>query len=231
MFKQTSRCPHCNVTAAFEYNETGIRSMRYHSDNMGYNIEHVVCPSCKELVIYLTVGGVEQNPVAQECFIEDEYEFHELIYPMNSSKRLGSEIPILIRNEFNEAKNILNASPKASAALSRRLLQKILHDQFSIKKRNLSKEIDGFINLSDVPSHLADAVDAIRNIGNFAAHPSKDTNTGEIVDVEEGEAEWLLEVLEALFDFAFVQPKRLEKRKKELNEKLKSIGKPPMKGK
>ena len=77
---------------------------------------------------------------------------------------------------------------------------------------------------------MTDAVDAIRNVGNFAAHPLKDTNTGQIVDVEPGEAEWLLEVLEALFDFTFVQPKRLDERKKKLNEKLQALGKPPMKG-
>lgn len=41
----------------------------------------------------------------------------------------------------------------------------------------------------------------MRNIGNFAAHPLKDTSTGEILPVEAGEAEWNLETLEALFDF------------------------------
>ncbi len=49
------------------------------------------------------------------------------------------------------------------------------------------------------------------------------------MDVEPGEAEWLLEVLEALFDFAFVQPKKLEERKKKLNKKLQDLGKPQMK--
>jgi hypothetical protein len=33
-------------------------------------------------------------------------------------------------------------------------------------------------------------LDAIRTIGNFAAHPIKSTSSGEIVDVEPGEAEW-----------------------------------------
>jgi hypothetical protein len=83
--------------------------------------------------------------------------------------------------------------------------------------------------MKDVPSYLAQAIDAVRNIGNFAAHPLKDTNTGEIIEVESGEAEWLLEVLEALFDFAFIQPIRLEQKKSALNQKLESIGKPPMK--
>jgi hypothetical protein len=115
--------------------------------------------------------------------------------------------------------------------MSRRILQSVLREEFKIKHANLAQEIDEFIQKKDVPSYLTEAVDAVRNIGNFAAHPLKDTNTGEIVEVESGEAEWLLEVNESLFDFAFVQPKRLEERKKSLNAKLSAMGKPPMKSK
>jgi hypothetical protein len=109
-------------------------------------------------------------------------------------------------------------------------LQDILREEFKIKHSNLATEIDEFIALKDVPSYLSEAVDAVRNVGNFAAHPQKNTNRGEIIDVEPGEAEWLLEVLESLFDFTFVQPKRLAERKRSLNQKLQTLGKPPMKG-
>ena len=69
----------------------------------------------------------------------------------------------------------------------------------------------------------------IRNIGNFAAHPLKSTRSGEILDVEPGEAEWLIGTLEALFDFAFVQPERLKRQRAQLNQKLREAGKPPLK--
>jgi hypothetical protein len=36
-----------------------------------------------------------------------------------------------------------------------------------------------------------ESIDAVRNIGNFAAHPQKSTATGEILEVEFGESEWL----------------------------------------
>jgi Domain of unknown function (DUF4145) len=85
------------------------------------------------------------------------------------------------------------------------------------------------LDSKSLPTHLGEAVDAVRNIGNFAAHPIKSTNTGEIVDVESGEAEWLLDVLEGLFDFYFVQPAMLQKKKQALNKKLADAGKPPMK--
>jgi len=41
-----------------------------------------------------------------------------------------------------------------------------------------------------LPGHLAEDLDAIRNVGNFAAHPMKSTHTGDIVEVEPQEAEW-----------------------------------------
>lgn len=82
---------------------------------------------------------------------------------------------------------------------------------------------------NQLPSWLAENVDAVRIVGNFAAHPAKDTNTGEIVDVELGEAEWLLDVLEGLFDFYFVQPAIAKAKRDALNAKLKAAGKPEMK--
>jgi hypothetical protein len=65
-------------------------------------------------------------------------------------------------------------------------------------------------------------------IGNFAAHPLKSTNTGEIMEVEDNEAEWNLDTLERLFDFYFVQPSIAAKRKAEINKKLKEAGKPQL---
>lgn len=39
-------------------------------------------------------------------------------------------------------------------------------------------------------NELKSPVDEIRNIGNFSAHPIKSQVTGQIVDVEDEEAEW-----------------------------------------
>jgi hypothetical protein len=61
------------------------------------------------------------------------------------------------------------------------------------------------------------------------SHPTKSTSSGEVVPVEAGEAEWNLDVVEALFDFYFVQPHLLHKKRDALNAKLKDAGKPPMK--
>lgn len=116
----------------------------------------------------------------------------------------------------------------ASAALSRRCLQAIIREKAGIKRKDLSQEISDLLSSKALPSHIAESLDAIRNIGNFAAHPIKSTSTGEVVEVEPGEAEWNLDVIELLFDFYFVAPARTAARKDALNQKLIDAGKPPM---
>ena len=108
--------------------------------------------------------------------------------------------------------------------LSRRCLQLILRSQ-GFKDSTLYHEIQNAIDSRQVPTYISESLDAVRTIGNFGSHPLKNKQTGEIVDVEEGEADWNIEVLEALMDFYYTQPAKLKKRKSALNEKLKSLGK------
>jgi len=103
----------------------------------------------------------------------------------------------------------------------------VLTEAGGAKKKDLSDQIDEV--LPRLPSHLAESVDAIRVVGNFAAHPIKSQSSGEIVEVEPGEAEWNLDVLDGLFDFYYVQPKRTKQRKAAIDKKLKEAGKPPLK--
>jgi hypothetical protein len=153
-----------------------------------------------------------------------------MVYPRGISRSpLPADVPDPYAQEYKEACLVLTDSPKASAALSRRCLQNILRTVAKVKTSDLSMEIDEILKSNRLPSHLAEAIDAIRVLGNFAAHPIKSTNTGEIVEVEEGEAEWLLDVLEGLFDFYFVQPATLQKKRDLLNKKLLDAGKPPLK--
>ena len=125
---------------------------------------------------------------------------------------------------------VFGDSEKASAALSRRCLQNLLREKAKTKAKDLAVQIQEVLDSGKLPSHLAEAIDGVRAIGNFAAHPIKSKQTGEVIEVEPGEAEWLLETLEGLFDFYFVQPTKLNKKRDALNKKLKEAGKPQLKG-
>jgi hypothetical protein len=113
--------------------------------------------------------------------------------------------------------------------ISRRCLQNLLRLAAGVKHGDLSIEIQQVLDSGKLPTTIADNIDAVRNIGNFAAHPNKSKSTGEIVPVEPDEAEWNLDVLESLFDFYFVQPARAKAKRDALNKKLTDAGKPPLK--
>jgi len=147
-----------------------------------------------------------------------------MVWPKARARPVAPEVPEAFAQDFQEAALVLADSPKASAALSRRCLQRLLEEVAKVKAGRLMDEISAV--MPTLPSYLADAVDEIRRIGNFAAHPLKSTNSGEILDVEPGEAEWSLETLELLFDHYFVQPKRTAAKKAALDEKRGRGGEP-----
>lgn len=153
-----------------------------------------------------------------------------IIHPLTSSRPPAPpEVDEKFAEDYREACLVAALSPKASAALSRRCLQNILREKAEVKQGNLANEIQEVIDSGKLPSYLSDAIDSIRNIGNFAAHPMKNTSTGELIEIEPGEVDWLLDTLESLFDFYFVQPAKLKAKRDVLNKKLAEANKPPMK--
>ncbi|MGD2094895.1 MAG: DUF4145 domain-containing protein [Phycisphaerales bacterium] len=210
------KCPHCL---------NGIHSNKeskfFGSDIEGHwTIIYEQCPECQKYIIELECEPFEAGYPTRRI----------QVYPKGVSRApVPEQVPNKFADDYKEACLVFSDSPKASSALSRRCLQNILREKAGIKKNNLADEIQQVLKSNQLPSHLSTAIDAVRNIGNFAAHPIKSTNTGQIVDVEPGEAEWLLDVLEGLFDFYFIQPAILKKKRAELDKKLGDAGKPPMK--
>jgi hypothetical protein len=163
--------------------------------------------------------------------IEDE-TISIMVRPKNNSRPpCPPEVPKEIAEDYTEACLVLSDSPKASSAMSRRALQNILKDPNAgnAQQRDLADQIEHILKSKTLPLYIASVLDAVRNIGNFAAHPIKSKSTGEILPVEPGEAEWNLDVIEALFDFYYVQPTVVQNKVNALNAKLQSAGKPSMK--
>lgn len=152
------------------------------------------------------------------------------VWPKGISRApVPKEVPPEIVEDYKEACLVLSDSPKASAALSRRCLQNLLRTAAGVKHGDLNSEIQQVLDAGKLPAQIAENIDAVRHIGNFASHPNKSNSTGEVVPVEPHEAEWNLDVLESLFDFYFVQPARAKARRDALNKKLADAGKPALK--
>lgn len=224
------KCPHCSTGL---YTKNFLRQWAFQEPGNPGTVRQLVvdyCPVCKKAVVLLRKGrGVRNGDWSGRPSFELRSEEEEtLLFPRYSMVGIDTDLPDHYKADLVEAVSILQLSPRVSAALSRRLLQTIFREEFGIKRNTLAQETDAFIQRKDVPASLAKQVDAIRNVGNFAAHPVKDANTGEIVEVEPGEADWLLEVLKELLDFAFIKPKQIAERTRKLNEKLRAAGKPPI---
>ena len=86
---------------------------------------------------------------------------------------MSPNIPAEFTNDYKEACLVFSDSPKASAALSRRCLQNLLREKAGTTKKDLSEQIQEVLDSSSLPTYLSESLDAVRNIGNFAAHPEK----------------------------------------------------------
>ena len=216
------KCPHCTVeihpSFVFDLMNQGQSIGSENSKPTFWKTAHMACPACEKAVIFLDKLGGTLIPKSRY-----------MVYPKAVTRpRAPKELPQALSEDFNEACLVLGDSPKASAALSRRCLQQLLKLQ-GFADDNLAKAIDAALLSKQIPGSLARNLDAVRNIGNFAAHPLKDTNSGAIIEVEPEESDWNLDVLEGLFDFYYVQPALDAAKIVALNTKLVAVGKPPMK--
>lgn len=210
------KCPHCLV--AFNDKQSHKDVFRENDKDGWWELERRRCPECDKLILHLRNSSSGGNA---KSFV--------LVRPRASERPCPIEVPEKYSEDFKESALVLSDSPKASAALSRRCLQNILREEAKTKSKDLAEQIDEVITNNLLPPYLADDLDVVRNIGNFAAHPIKSKQTGEVLPVEPGEAEWNLDVLETLFDFYFVLPEQNKKKKTALNLKLQEAGKPQLK--
>jgi len=218
------KCAHCQVAI---HDNTQARGTIGMDKDGAWIFERIHCPNCRRFVIFLQNGDrFVQNSTTTMSTVKNIIR----VWPQASAKPAApAEVPSSIAEDYSEACKVLELSAKASAALSRRCLQNLLRDVANVRHADLSNEIQEVIDSNQLPTHLSESIDSIRNMGNFAAHPIKSKNTGEIMPVETHEAEWNLEVLEELFDHYYVKPAVVAAKRNAMNAKLTEAGKPPMK--
>ena len=185
------KCPHCLV----EFHDRATTTRLTRDVDGTWGIVSRVCPSCDRATFELAKGEVTFDEQGMPRFANPRDAV--LVRPKASTR---SPVPPQVTREFaedyQEACLVLADSPKASAALSRRCLQHILREKAGVQHSNLYNEIQEVLDSNSLPSDIADSIDLIRNVGNFAAHPTKSESSGQIVPVEPGEAEWCLDVIE-----------------------------------
>ena len=200
------KCPHCIV----EFHDNPELIYIAGDVEGHWGLVKRTCPACRRMILNLQNGTFNVVPplTPWEPFRGFSTVRREsLVRPKGSGRPpCPPAVPKKFSGDYLEGCLVLPDSAKAAAALGRRCLQNLLREVAGVKPGNLADEIQQVVDGGKLPSDLNESIDAIRNIGNFAAHPLKSQNSGEILDVEPNEAEWTLDVLEELFDYFFVRP-------------------------
>jgi Domain of unknown function (DUF4145) len=196
-------CPHCDRPTTITDSDIDSASLDvYLKNSLGpqrLKTLVIACPnpSCNKLCVDLT----RQTRVQRgNSWYPGETLNHWKLVPESAAKVLPDYVPAVIVDDYVEACLIVDKSPKASATLARRCLQGMIRDFHGISKDRLVDEIKAIQPLIDPLTW--EAVDAVRSIGNIGAHMEKDINL--IVDVDEGEAKELIQLIELLINDWYV---------------------------
>lgn len=209
------QCPRCSVAI-----KPVAQANSFVNDAAtNWNLMVWTCPACNRAFVTIARMAFTGGPKAREASFESQDEM--IVWPRSSSRPpVPPDVPEEYASLAQEAGLILADSPRASAALSRRCLQQMLREKAGAPPSELYHEIEWAVTNAGLPSHATESLHELRVIGNMAAHPNKSTATGDYLEVEPGEADWTLDVLDALFDHYFVGPARTASRKAALNAKL-----------
>lgn len=203
-------CPYCDRDQVVTDKNFGAFTRRLYQDasplgKLAFRTFAITCAnaSCKRLSLRMHLcEWKDEGPNGRDVLGEVHHEWNLL--PKSQGKPQPGYIPRQIREDYEEACNIRDLSPKASATLSRRCLQGMIRDFCKISKARLVDEIDELRRQAEagiaVPGVLVDtvsAIDAVRSIGNIGAHMERDIDV--IVEIDPGEAQTLIALIELLF--------------------------------
>ncbi len=247
---EKTKCPHCLVTVRVTWRHQPFPEGKYRIRPFGteqWGLIFTECPECEETIAYvektaypnadhfgtLNLSRYEGRKrlirLGQDPDWKPSLQERRLVIPAapNRPEIQAELLPPELREDYLEACAVLPVSTKASAVLSRRVLQGILREQ-GYDCKDLYDQIVAVLaekGQAALPDSLQETIDVIRNFGNFSAHRITHKTTLQVVDVEPGEAEWCLQIVEELFRHYYVEPDRRKKRIEETRAKIKAHGK------
>lgn len=216
------KCPYCKshqvaIDDTFHRHVNHLRVGNTKHGHVAFEISAYRCvnPNCNEIILTGQMGTFRSGTNGAGAIGTTVQSWK--LRPESSSVPQPDYIPKPILDDYYEACLILNASPKAAATLARRCLQGMIRDFCGISKSRLIDEIRELKTQLDeghapkgVESETIEAIDAVRGVGNIGAHMERDINL--IVDVEPGEAQALIDLLEMLFEDWYVARRKRSER-------------------
>lgn len=225
-------CPFCNRPQTIVESQCAtvhphFKLAKHKFGVIGLHAKATACsnPDCQEVSVeaWTSIGKIVEGRYG-DTYRPDKYIEQFQLRPRSTSVPQPDYIPLPLRQDYLEACEIRTLSPKASATLARRCIQGMIRDFCKISKPRLIDEIRALKKSYEegqapkgVELETIDAIDHVRSIGNIGAHMEADINA--IVDVDPGEAQALIGLIELLFDEWYVARQKRQERL----EKIKTI--------
>lgn len=194
-FERTSfNCPVCGAFSEHTWSYARKFDKRTANVSGGYawqeDIQELVfsqCKHCKNHTVWLDVKGDRK-----------------MLYPTAGSAPLPNlDMPDDIKIDFEEARNIVELSPRGATALLRLAVQKLCK-HLGEKGENINTDIGNLVK-SGLPEKIQKALDSVRVIGNNAVHP------GQIDLKDDRETAYkLFGFVNVITDILIAQPKQID---------------------
>ena len=185
-----------------------------------YKREAFNCPHCNAYAdqewesLWDEVYGGSQDPyvtrsICRHCKQPSYWFDGRLFHPPSGGPPPNPDLDPEIVEDYNEARTILNSSPRGAAALLRLCIQKLMV-QLGEKGENLNHDIASLVK-QGLSVKIQQALDIVRVIGNNAVHPGK-------LDIKDDldTAMSLFGLVNQIAESMISEPKRIE----ELYQKL-----------
>lgn len=173
--KPSFHCPHCGVLSeqTWSNNIQCLYQGELPNGNRGHTQYHLhgtsttLCSHCRQFTLWLN---------------------DKMVYPSTGNVEIANpDLPDDIKKDYNEAKDIVNISPRGAAALLRLAVQKLcIH--LGEDGNNINEDIKNLVK-KGLPQTMQQALDSVRVVGNNAVHPGS-------IDFEDN-----IEIAYALFGF------------------------------
>ncbi len=185
------------------------------------------CPHCRaeiEEKPHVFALGIdpdgEWKVSSQRCHVCDRLIVRLLgeagIYPVRPAgltrAPLDAAVPADWAAAYRTASELLPYSEEASAAVSRRLLHRVLAACAQAGYGGLSDQIQRAVASPALPDYLKEALSGYARLTGLESDQVRSYRPDALVPAVAGEADWLLDLLESLFDFYYVQPARLKRK-------------------
>ncbi|MFP5223277.1 MAG: DUF4145 domain-containing protein [Acidobacteriota bacterium] len=144
---QQFNCPRCHVYAPQKFHSL---SYQYGEAFSGEVLTASRCGHCRGFSIWLRKSLIDPP--------------HDTIIPPHE------DLPESLQADYDEAMSVLRCSPRASAALVRLLLQKLL---FCLGEMGRINDAIGSLVEKGLPKEVQQAMDVCRLVGNNAVHPGE----------------------------------------------------------